>query len=78
MLQAYIKRAPFYSLRKWGHWAVGESAQLCKQADDYYETPTSNFKKQKSIGGNLITFAECLSFTFHAAMMYANMTNDFA
>lgn len=23
-----------------------------------------------------MTFAECLSFTFHAATMYANMTND--
>lgn len=75
MLQVYIKRATFYILRKWG-W--GESAQLCEQANGYYETPTSNFNKQKSTGGNLITFAECLSFTFHAAMMYANMTNDFA
>lgn len=76
VFRQYTKRVPFYILRNWGkkknqHW-------LCEQANDYYEIPTPNFEKQKSTGGNLITFAECLSFTFHAAMMYANMTNDFA
>lgn len=74
----YIKRVPFYILRNEG---VGEGENqhwLCEQANDYYEIPTPNFEKQKSTGGNLITSAECLSFTFHAAMTYANMTNDFA